>query len=175
MPLTEGREWSYSVKSGFQNNVVTLKVTDKVNVGDYNGSILSSPIGESRLAWAASTLLASQFANSRFNPPVPILNESKIPPKKKTRDNEFVQVDTWKGRIESFGKSRVATGRLLQRRSTVGLITGQVSAVETVLELTIDKSVIEVRTWFERGKGIVRQEQRTERNQVVSLELLNSK
>jgi hypothetical protein len=88
LPLTEGREWSYSVNSGFQNDVVTLKVGPKINVGEYNGVSLIGPVGESRVAWAGSKLIASQFANARFNPPLPILDEAKIPPKKSSGEDE---------------------------------------------------------------------------------------
>jgi hypothetical protein len=54
------------------------------------------------------------------------------------------------------------------------MLTGKVRAVETVVEIELGKSSIEVITWFERGTGIIQQLQRTERSQVVRLELLRT-
>lgn len=54
------------------------------------------------------------------------------------------------------------------------LATGETSVVETVLKVQLDGTkdnvVLELRTWFERGVGIVRQEQRTNRMLVVGIE-----
>ena len=47
--------------------------------------------------------------------------------------------------------------------------------VESLLMITLGKSEIEIRTLFERGKGIVKQEQRSNRNLVVSIELIDMK
>jgi hypothetical protein len=44
--------------------------------------------------------------------------------------------------------------------------------VQTVLELSVGGATMEVRTWFEKGKGIVKQEQRTNGNLVVALDIL---
>lgn len=172
LPLTPGKTWTYSVRSGFQSNVVTMKVGRAKNVGEYHGRVIESPLGDSELAWAGPKLISDQFANSRFSPPICIFNEAKIPAKKKPRDNEFVEVETWNGRIESFGVQRSAKAKLRQRRSSILLSSGQTQVVETVLEIELKSGKIEVRSWFERGKGIVRQEQRTLRNFVVSMELL---
>ena len=40
------------------------------------------------------------------------------------------------------------------------------------LELSIGGANMEVRTWFEKGKGIVKQEQRTNGNLIVAMDLL---
>ncbi len=179
MPLVEGREWSYSEKSSFQDNVPTIKIGKKISVGGFEGRELKSELGESRLAWNGKKLVASMLANTTFNPPIPLLLEDKIPEKKKSREEAFIPADVWSGSFESLGKRRNAKATLSQRRSTVQLLTGETEVVETVLlvqiEGTKDGMPLELRTWFERGVGIVRQEQRTNRNHVVGIEKLESK
>jgi hypothetical protein len=178
MPLTEGREWSYSVRAGFQDNVVTIKVGPQVNVGEYNGYTLTSPVGDSRMAWAGSQLIVSQFANSRFNPPLPIFNEAKIPSKRRTTNaDKNVEVARWKGKIESFGKIRGATARLIQSRDSHNLITGKTDTVLSIVQIDLEdgKGMIELRTHFVRSKGIVLQEQSTNQTNIVRMELLNNK
>jgi hypothetical protein len=174
MLLKEGKEWSYQVKSSFHDNVVTMKVGKPISVGGLRGYSLESELGESRFAWDGRVLVASKLANTIFVPPIPILAEDKIPDKKNARENEFVPAIPWKGRITSFGKSRAASGNLSQRRSILQTVTGDVSVVETVVKLDIGAIPMELRTWFERGKGIVKQEQRTNRKWLVGLELLRS-
>lgn len=176
LPLVDEKQWSYSVVSSFQNNVVAVKVGNKISVGGVEGRVLHSGLGESRLAWNNKKLMASMLANTVFIPPIPILLEDKIPEKKKSRDAEFVIADTWKGQFESLGKVRKATATLSQRRSTIQLTTGETNVVETVLKVQIegakDDVSLELRTSFERGKGIVKQEQWTNRTQIVSMELI---
>lgn len=174
MLLKEGKEWSYQVKSGFRDSVVTLKVGKPISVGGLRGFAINSDLGESRFAWDGRTLVASKLANTVFVPPIPILAEDKIPDKKNARENEFVPAITWKGRITSFGKSRTATGGLSQRRSMLQTVTGDIAVVETVVKLDIGAIPMELRTWFQRGTGIVKQEQRTNRKWLVGLELLRS-
>lgn len=178
LPLIDEKEWSYSVRSSFQDNVVTLKVGNKVSVGGVEGRVLTGGLGEARFAWDKKRLISSMLANTSFIPPVPILVEDRIPEKKKTRDAEFVPVEEWSGTFESLGKTRKAKATLSQRRSTLVLSTGETSVVETVLKVQIegtkDDVSLELRTWFERGKGIVRQEQRTNRNQIVAIELIRN-
>lgn len=175
LPLWEGNEWTYSTRTAFQNPASTLKVGPKVAVGSVEGRVLSGSFGESRMAWDGPRLIVSQFSNSRFNPPIPLFREDKIPDKKKQREQEFVNVDEWKGRVESFDQSRPGTAVLEQRRSVIDRNGRKVNVVDSKLTISIGKSEIEIRTVFERGKGILRQEQRTNRNLVLSIDLLRSK
>jgi predicted small lipoprotein YifL len=179
MPLVDEKEWQYSETSSFQRNVPTIKVGKKISVGGFEGRVLTGELGESRLAWSKKTLYASMLANTIFNPPIPLLVEDKIPEKKKSREDELVRADSWDGHFESLGKTRGATATLSQRRVTVQLTSGETNVVETVLRVQIDGAKgdvpIEVRTWFERGVGIVRQEQRTNRTLIVGIEKIGSK
>ena len=174
MPLVDDKEWSYSEMSSFQQNVATIKVGKKISVGGVEGRVLTGELGESRMAWDKKRLIASMMANTSFNPPIPLLVEDKIPDKKKSREEEFVPVEELPITFESLGKIRKAKATLSQRRTTLQLTTGETQVVETVLKVQIDgvkdDVPLELRTWFERGVGIVRQEQRTNRNFVVGIE-----
>lgn len=176
LPLVDEKAWSYTSKSAFQDNVVNLKVGSKVSVGGITGRVLASELGESRVAWDNHRLIASMLSNTVFIPPIPLLVDDKVPDKKKGREGDFVPVEEWSGTFESLGKVRRAKATLSERRSTLQLTFGETNVVETVLRVQIDgmkdDSALELRTWFERGKGIVRQEQRTNRELVVSLEFL---
>jgi hypothetical protein len=178
LPLVDEKEWSYSVRSNFQDNVFTMKVGNKVSVGGVEGRVMTGGLGEARFAWDKKRLISSMLANTSFIPPVPLLVEDKIPEKKKTRDAEFVPVEEWSGTFESLGKTRKAKATLSQRRSILTLPSGDTNVVETVLKVQIegakDDVPLELRTWFERGKGIVRQEQRTNRNLIVGIELIRN-
>ncbi len=179
MPLVDEKEWSYLEKSNFQENVATIKVGKKVSVGGFEGRVLTSELGESRLAWDSKRLVASMLSNTTFVPPIPLLVEDKIPEKRKSREEEFVPVEELPVTFESLGKTRKAKATLSQRRTIVQLPTGETNVVETVLKMQLDTPkndvVLELRTWFERGVGIVRQEQRTNRLLIVGIEKIGNK
>ena len=73
----------------------------------------------------------------------------------------------------------IAKAILSQRRTVIQLSSGDASVVETVLKVQIegvnDEVPLEVRTWFERGVGIVRQEQRTNRMLIVGIDKIGKK
>ena len=179
MPLVDEKEWSYSEMSSFQTNIPTIRVGNKVSVGGVEGRVLTGDLGESRMAWNNKRLEASMLANTMFNPPIALLVEDKIPDKKKSREEEFVPVYDWTGKFESLGKTRNAKAILSQRRTVIQLSSGDASVVETVLKVQIegvnDEVPLEVRTWFERGVGIVRQEQRTNRMLIVGIDKIGKK
>lgn len=170
MPLTKGKEWGYEVRAGFQRNISTLRVVEPTAVGAVKGWRLVGSLGESRMAWKDSKLVVSEFANCRFSVPIPILDTAKIPAKSKSQGEAFSQAHTWKGKMESFGATRPC-GAILRQRQTK-LQGNKADLVQTILELSVSGSTMEIRTWFERGKGIVKQEQRTNGNLVVAMDLL---
>ena len=179
MPLVDEKEWSYSEFSTFQRNVPVIKVGKKISVGGVEGRVLTSDLGESRLAWDGKKLVASMLANTIFNPPIPLLVEDKIPDKRSTREEDYVPADDWTGHFESLGKVRSARAILSQRRTVIQLNSGETNVIETVLKVRIegakDEVPLELRTWFERGGGIVRQEQRTNRTLVVGIDRIGKK
>ncbi|MDH4389284.1 MAG: hypothetical protein QE269_11235 [Fimbriimonas sp.] len=170
MPLAKGKEWGYEVRAGFQRNISTLRVVEPTAVGSTKGWRIVGSLGESRMAWKDTKLVVSEFANCRFSVPVPLLDTAKIPQKSKSQGDAFTQAHTWKGKIESFGITRPA-GAILRQRSTK-LPGNKAELVQTILELSIGGANMEVRTWFEKGKGIVKQEQRTNGSLVVAMDLL---
>ncbi|MEI7576070.1 MAG: hypothetical protein WCK51_04195 [Armatimonadota bacterium] len=170
MPLAKGKEWGYEVRAGFQRNISTLRVVEPSAVGSVKGWRLVGSLGESRMAWKDSKLVVSEFSNCRFSVPVPILDTAKIPAKSKSQGDAFSQAHTWKGKMESFGVIRPCGATLRQRQTK--LEGNKADLVQTILELSVGGATMEIRTWFERGKGIVKQEQRTNGNLVVAMDLL---
>ena len=170
MPLSKGKEWGYEVRAGFQRSISTLRVVEPSAVGSVRGWRLVGSLGESRMAWKDTKLVVSEFANCRFSVPVPLLDTAKIPAKSKSQGDSFAQAHTWKGKIESFGITRPADAVLRQRQTK--LDGNKADLVQTILELSVGEAKMEIRTWFERGKGIVKQEQRTNGNLVVAMDLL---
>jgi predicted small lipoprotein YifL len=175
LPISENREWTYATRTAFNKPNSSIKVGPKIAVGKIEGRVLLGDLGESRVAWDGPVLIASQLANARFNPPIPMFREDKLPASKKQREEEFVVVDRWKGKMDSFDQSRLATAALSQRRTVIEVLGKKTNVVESLLMITLGKSEIEIRTLFERGKGIVKQEQRSNRNLVVSIELIDMK
>ncbi len=176
MPLVDEKQWTYNVVSNFQNNVQKFTVAGHTSVGGVDGRVISSEMGESRLAWDRRKLICSEMGSTVFIPPIPIFMEDKIPEKKKGRESELMPATDWSGTFQALGKTRHAKGILSQSRGVLQSQNGDLDVVETVFKVQIegakDDVPLEIRTWFARGIGIVRQEQRTDRNLVVSLELL---
>lgn len=168
LPLSVGKEWGYEVKAGFQRSVATVKVTSRVAVGEVSGYRLMGSFGESRLAWKETKLICTEMANCRFTAPIPLLDTEKIPTDPK--NEEFKLAQKWSAKVDSFGTQRQATATLKQR--TTKLPGQSTKLVQTRLEILIGNSTMEIISWFEKGKGIVRQEQRTNGNLIVAAELL---
>jgi hypothetical protein len=176
MPLVDEKSWLYTEtsSSSLQRNVPEIKVGKKISVGGVEGRVLTGDLGESRLAWNKHQLVASMLANTTFNPPITLLVEDKIPSRKKGHEDEYVRAFDWAGHFESLGKTRGAKAILTQRRTFLQLNSGESEVVETVLKVQIegakDDVPLEVRTWFQRGVGIVKQEQRTNRNFIIGID-----
>lgn len=176
MPLVDDKEWTYSVTSPFQSNIIKMGVGKHVSVGGFDGRTLASELGETRLAWDRKRLVASMLANTNFIPPIPLLVADKIPERKKNREAEFASVELWQGTFESLGRVRRAKATLSERMSPLQIKNEEIETVETVLRVELEGAKedvpLEIRTWFSRKDGIVRQEQRTNRLLIVSMELL---
>jgi hypothetical protein len=158
-----------------QKDIATVKVQERKTVGTLEGFQLKGEYGNSSMAWSGPTLYVSEFANARFSPPLPILDPNILPKKSSSRDAEYATAAEWKGKVESFGKIRSATAVLKQRKSTVNVSARSVATIESLVEIKVGNSTIDVTTWFEKGQGIVRQVQHTNGTQLVELELIQSK
>ena len=177
MPLNPGSEWTYSVTSGFQTYLSKVKVGEKSVMGSKVGVQVVSPLGINEFAWDGKTLVVGRFANARFVPPVPLVVDGFEPKKPKDKKKSDSELDPnqiakrWRGEMRSFGQTRTCTAQLFQRPEKIENSGQSVRTIRTILRIYTGKSVIETKTWFQSGKGIVQQEQRTQKdsNSVGSL------
>ncbi len=168
MPLELGREWTYAVSAGFQKFVEPVRVVGTVPVSRSQGYKLEGPLGTSHLAYEDGKLIASKFANSTFEPPLPLL-DTRL--KNETKPKNW----SWTGSLRSFGYDRPASATISQSKAKVDIAGESIDAIRTDVLIRSKAAQIEVRTWFRPGYGIVQQEQRTNRNLIVALQLISTK
>jgi hypothetical protein len=126
------------------------------------GYELGGTMGQSRLAWKDGTLIAQQLPNATFNPPIPLL----VGGVEKARRE-------WKGMIGAVGKGTPATATLIQEGDTQTFTGRPVRTTRSTLTIIAGPQKIELITWFQKGQGPVRQEQRTDEKLQVSIESIN--
>lgn len=150
MPLQVGNEWSYDVKTGLPESVASLKVTREVPVADQTGYEISGPMGISRLTWKGEMLVASVLGNTRFHPPLPLLNSI-----------EEKQTTKWSGRMYSQGRTFEAEATLSQEPTPLSREGRKYRAIKTVMLIRLPSRELEIQTWYAPGVGILNQVQRT--------------
>lgn len=162
-PLSVGRSWSYMVHMDFSvNRVEEVKVLRKVPVAGVSGYELGGPMGQSRLAWKDGILVAQQLPNATFNPPIPLLVGGV---EKATKD--------WKGMIGAVGKGTPAIATLIQEGDTQTFTGRPIRTTRSTLTIIAGPQKIELITWYQKGQGPIRQEQRTNDTLRVALESIN--
>lgn len=162
MPLSEGRSWSYLVPQA--SKVMTLKVAGRAYVGKSPGWVLLGEGGRNKVAWSGGELMASEFSAMRFDPPIVVL--------KPGREDA---VWPYKGVCESRMWSGSVTGTVRQQREKIEVSGLERQTLLTTLELVFRGKKIELKTWYERSVGVIRQEQRNDGALVSSLVLLSGK
>lgn len=145
MPLQTGAVWTYEMRSGFLQEVVELKVTDRVSVGGSAGWRLEGPAGQSDLAWTPSGLVASRLAGLKLDPPAPLLSSGG-------------KTATWTGMVEHQGRLHEAEGELTEEKVEAEDKTAR--RRRTTLTLKWEGETHRLETEFQWGLGIVRQEHR---------------
>jgi hypothetical protein len=162
MPLDPGRQVTYTVKTGLASRVEPMRITRELPVAGVSGVEVAGPLGASRLAWRDGLLAADATANARFKPPIPLLA-----PDLKDR--------TWKGTVEAAGQIQSATATLRNEKDTITLGARKVLTTKSTLALDLpeSKGSIELISWFQPGVGLVQQEQRTNGQFVLHLQLLS--
>ncbi len=151
MPMTKSSTWKYEVQNGMQRSVETIKVEARDLVGGQNGWRLEGPGGPSRLAWIDGNMYASQLAGTRFSPPILINSD--------TKDPKFNH--EWKGDIMVAHRSMPATATVHLEEDTMTLGGKDVKTQKSVLAMKVGKMEVGIQTWFAKGIGIVRQEERS--------------
>lgn len=160
MPLDEGRSWTYSVRTGFDAAVESLKTVRPVAVAGASGMELIGPLGVSRLAWKNDVLYASETVGARFVPALPLC----VPVGK--------QVD-YHGRMETSSGQTPASATINSiDGAVVKLGAREFRTVRTTVLLKAGTDAVELITWFAPDVGIVQQEQRTNTVLDAQLQLL---
>lgn len=162
-PLSEGATWTYLARSEFQSSVVTQSVERETPVGEVNGWVLSGEMGTSHLAWSGTRLLASRLGDSTFDPPIPIL----VWPK------DSAPTD-WTGEVETPAEKVAAHSKLTVALDKDYTLEGRkVEAIKSTLVLESAHGTHEILTWYGKGLGILRQEQRKAGRLQISIEYLS--
>lgn len=159
MPLREGQSWRYYAHEATGSRIRNIKVGESCLVGNSHGFKLSGDGGTSKLAWISGELWVSEFAAMRFDPPIVLLKPSS-------------PTSTWN--YEGVGTSRVFQQRISvqAKQQPVKLeVMGQTrNTLLVTLSLQFQNKTIELETWFQKGLGILKQEQRVDGIRVFALE-----
>jgi hypothetical protein len=158
MPLKVGESWVYMARTGLQSLPDNVRVTRSVSVGDTEGVELSGDLGTAHLAWDGNRLVTDQMAQCRFVHPLPLL--------------EAAQSKPWQGWMLRGDKRYAFKAFTSQAPAKLDVMGMQANTICSSVELWSDKQHVEIKTWFESGVGIVRQEQRTNDRLDLTLELL---
>jgi hypothetical protein len=156
-----GREWTYSVRSGYSSRVETLRVHERLSVAGVSGWELAGPLGVIRVARKGSQIVAQRLAGADFDPPLPLLIDSAEAANLK-----------WSGKLSHIDGVSKARAEISQTLSKAQFKGESVQALRTVLNLQTPKHRIEILTWYVAGLGPIRQEQRTDGRLDVALQLL---
>jgi hypothetical protein len=100
------------------------------------------------LAWLDGVLVAEMTAGARLTRPLPLLNPARTEMQ-------------WQGWIGSGGKRKAARATIRRTADTVEVQGRTVSAVRSDVAIKTESELLEIRSWFRKGSGLVRQEQRT--------------
>jgi hypothetical protein len=161
MPLQQGKQWKYLVRQAGQ--VMTVTVGEPVRVGDLQGRLLTGEGGPSRMAWSGGKLRVSQLSAMRFDPPITLL----VP----GGDAEWA----YAGECTSRAVSENVHARVAQEKTSLDVGGTKRDTLKVTLTTNFHGRSIELVTWFERGVGIIQQEQRDDGRLVSSMTLLSDR
>jgi hypothetical protein len=152
MPMSEGAEWTYSVEMDKgMKRTIKVAADQKAPVEDTEGWILTSELGESLAAWQGRSLVFVRLAGTEYTPPITLLDL-------KLDSDEDIK---WSGEVAWAGKTLTAEGLLTQKSEKIQTSVGRIQTLRSNLQLTFeDGNRLGLITWFARGRGIVRQQQR---------------
>jgi len=166
MPLKVGEKWTYIIRNAEQSVVGSILVVRSDSVAGTNGYVLQGPSGESRLAWVGSRLYAEELTNTRFDPPLPLL-DTHLPK----------NLEYWRGSVISVGsKAGIAASASVYCLPKNLLQNGKnFDTLESNIRISVPKisETATVVSWFVSNSGLVRQEERVNGIQTSALEILS--
>lgn len=158
MPLESGATWTYSVRTPYSVQIEPFQVTDAVPVGSAKGWKLESAFGEARLRVDGETIWMSASGNSIFHPPIPLSSPT---------------VTSWEGEVITNGKSQPASAQLELAEEEIQVNSRKAKCRVSRLKISIEEGELLIETWFARGIGIFRQDQRRDGKSMTRLEWIN--
>ena len=99
-----------------------------------------------------------------LDPPLPLL-----------KPGSSVSKWRYKGSASSRGKSAEVVATIVQKPDKIKLAGTERETLLTVLTMDFRGAQIELKTWFEKGEGIIMQEQRNNGELIVAMKLLSTK
>lgn len=149
-PLKTGNTWVYEAVSPIGKNVRTVRAVGPASVGPYPGFALGSESGTTELAWASGTLYASRLAGTTYTPPLPLLKDGSGP-----------RTWEWTGKVVAPGGSidARASAKSAPEDRTVAGRTAKTTMV--TIQMQGPGTRVETISWYEKGVGLVAQEQRS--------------
>jgi hypothetical protein len=146
-PHREGNRLAYLMKTATSARVVVLQVGKPERHAGLSLYRLSGE-GQWLVGWDKDRLMVAELPSLRLDPPLCLLQPS---PTRKTWDYEGYGYD-FEGRIR-------LQATISQEPYPLSPHENNKDTLRVVLNTRIRGIPVEIKTWFERGKGIVRQEQ----------------
>ena len=171
MPLAKGARWNYAVFAPPQRYFDELKVGNAISVAGTSGFEVSSNMGVGRLGWKNGILYASQTANARFEPALPLYTPTVRP---KAEPGESEPDENYRGTLSAGGEAIRVTGRVFREEKLQAVSANGVEYKAILCEAALvgGGRRFNLKTWFVKGIGIVQQEQRVNGRLLVQLQLL---
>lgn len=171
MPLAKGERWNYAVFAPPQRYFDELKVGDPISVAGASGFEVSSNMGVGRLGWKNGILYASQTANARFEPALPLYTPTVRP---KPEPGKSEPEENYRGTVTAGGETIRVTGRVFREEKLQNVIANGVAYKAILCEAALvgGGRRFNLKTWFVSGIGIVQQEQRMNGRLLVQLQML---
>ena len=162
MPLKAGNAWSYLARTSLSERVINMRAGRDIAVDGVRGREVSGELGATTYAWKGSQLVMQNLPTGRAEPALPLIDLV-------SKD----QMVKWKGKVTSLGRMLPAEATLSQTNEKTKIGTRTWDTLRSTVALKIGGKQVELVTWFVQGIGIVRQEQRSEGEFVLSLEHLS--
>jgi hypothetical protein len=159
MPLSVGDSWVYLTRTGIKTYTQQLTVERPVAVGDVEGYELAGDLGVAHLAWSHGRLITDQMVGTRFDPPLVLYAPT----------NKDI---AWSGAVYSSDRKETATGTVGTGKEKLDLLGRTVETQYSTVWLRVGTRNVVLKTWFEPGTGIVRQEQKTDNRLDLVIEYL---
>lgn len=158
--MSVGKSWTYLVHGRRLDQIAQMRASRRVAVDDVSGFELVGPLGTARLAWHGTRLVADSLCGTRYDPPLPLVDAAAT-------STTF----QWSGTVASPTTRTPGHGTITLKTSQAPFASRVMPAVESIVQLQTGRHRYELDSWFVDGIGLVRQEERIDDIQSVSLQM----